>query len=73
MVSLFCNVVLPLSFIFVVLSSFGCAIGLVFGIATKAAIVLSIFSFPNCSGYGFMLIFFLNLGFYYNDVAYSHK
>ena len=45
-------------FIFVVLSSqFGCAIGLVSGIATKAAIVLSIFSFTNCSGYSFMLIF----------------
>ena len=45
-------------FIFVVLSSkFGCAIGLASGIATKAAIVLSIFSFTNCFGYGFMLIF----------------
>ena len=46
MVSLFCDGVLPLSdFQLVVLSSyFGCAIGLVSGIATKAAIVLSIFS-----------------------------
>ena len=53
-------------------SSLGYAIGLVFGIATKAAIVLSIFTFANCYGYGFMLIF-LNLGFYYNDVEYRHK
>ena len=36
--------------------------------------VLSIFSFTNC--YGFMLIFFLNLGCYYNAVdcvEYRHK
>ena len=46
-------------FIFVVLSSeFGCAIGLVSDIAAKATIVLSTFSFTNCCGYGFMLIFF---------------
>ena len=45
-------------FIFVVLSSkFICAIGLVSSIATKVAIVLSVFSFTNCYGYGFMLIF----------------
>ena len=31
------------------------------------------FSFTNCYGYGFMMIFFLNLGFYYNDVEYRHK
>ena len=39
-VSLFCDVVLPpflFIFIFVVLGSFGCAICLVSGIATKAA------------------------------------
>ena len=41
--------------------------GLVPGIVVKAAIVLSIFSFTNCCGYGFMLIFF-KLGFYYNDL-----
>ena len=35
---------------------------------TKATIVLSIFSFTNCYGYGFMLIFFLNLGFYYHAI-----
>ena len=28
----------------------GCAIGFVYGIATKAAIALSIFSFTNCYG-----------------------
>ena len=45
-------------FIFDVLSSsFGCAIGLISGSPTKAAIVLSIFSFTNCSGSGHMLIF----------------
>ena len=45
-------------FIFVVSSSkFGCAIGLVSSITTKAAIVLSIFSFTNCHGSDFMLIF----------------
>ena len=32
-------------------------IGRVSGIATKAAIVFSIFSFTNICGYGFMLIF----------------
>ena len=46
-------------FIFVVLSSkFGCAIGLVVGIATKAAIVLSKFCFTNYHGYGVISIFF---------------
>ena len=36
-------------FIFVLLSSyFGCAIGLVSGRATNAAIVLFVFSFANC-------------------------
>ena len=40
--------------------------------ATKAAIVLSIFSYTNCCGYSFMLIF-LNLKFYDNDVKYKHK
>ena len=45
-------------FIFVVLSSrFGCATDLVSGIGTKDAIVLSIFSFTNCYGYSFRLIF----------------
>ena len=40
-------------FILVALSSkFGCTIGLVPGIAIKAAIVLSLFSFTNCCGYG---------------------
>ena len=49
-------------FMFVVLSSqFGCTIGLVSGIATIASIVLSMFSFTNCYGYGFKLIFFLTL------------
>ena len=36
---------------------FGCIICPVSGIAAKAAIVLSIFSFTNCYGYGFMLNF----------------
>ena len=45
-------------FVFVVLSSqFGRAIGPVSGIATKATIVLFIFSLTNCYGYGFVLIF----------------
>ena len=29
--------------------------------------------FYNCCVYGFVLIFFLNLGFYYNAVEYRHK
>ena len=41
-------------------SDFGCAIGLVSGIATIAAIVLSIFSFATCYDYGFMLMFSQN-------------
>ena len=59
MESLFCPLVLTLFlFIFEVLSSsFGCAIGFVSSIATKAAIVFSISTFPNCYGYGFILIF----------------
>ena len=60
-------------FIFVVLSSFECAIFLFSDLETKAAVafsksftirpsyfqtnVLSKFSFTNCFGYGFMLIF----------------
>ena len=45
-------------FIFVVFSSeFGCAICLISGIATKAALGLSIFSFTNCYGFSFMLTF----------------
>ena len=36
--------------------------------------VLFMFSFTNCYGHGFMLIFVLNLGFYYNDVEHiRHK
>ena len=53
-------------------SSFGYAVDLVSGISTKAAIVLSTFSFTNCCGYGFV-DFFLNLGFYYNTVEYRPK
>ena len=62
-------------FILVALGSkFGCAIALVSGLATKAAIVLSIFSFTKHSllihCYKLMLLLFnfdlfLNLGFYY--------
>ena len=48
-VSLFYDVVLPLSYLY---CGIGFTIGLVSGIATKPAIVLSIFSFTNCSGYG---------------------
>ena len=56
-----------------VLSSlFGCTVGLVSGIATKAAIVLSMFSFTNCYGYSFMLIF-LKLMILFNAVEYRHK
>ena len=40
---------------------------------TKTVIVLSIFSFTTCSGYDFMVIFFLNLGFYYSNVKYRQK
>ena len=39
---------------------------------TKAAIVFSVFSFTNCCGYSFMLIF-LNFEFYYIAVEYKHK
>ena len=55
----------PFLFILVALT---CTIGLVSGIETKGGVVLSIFSFTNGYGYGFMLIFFLNLVFYYNAV-----
>ena len=56
-------------FIFVVLGSyFGFAVGLVSGTATKAAIAFSIFSFTNCYGYVYMLIFILNSKFNCNAV-----
>ena len=50
-----CGVVPFLLMLVVLSSSFGCAIGLVSGMATEAVIVLSIFSFINCCGYGFRL------------------
>ena len=68
MVNLDCQLVpAALLFIFVVLSFyFGCAIGLVSGIATKTAIVLSI-QFYKLLLLWFYVDVFLNLEFYYND------
>ena len=62
MVSLFCQLVLPLSYLYSWYQVPNlAAIGLVSGIATKAAIFLFIFSFTNCYGYGFMLNFSLGI------------
>ena len=55
---------IPFLYIFVVLSfQFGYAIDLFTCIATKATIVLSIFIFTNCCGYGFILIFSKTFGY----------
>ena len=57
MVSLFSDEVLPLSYICGIKFLIWLRYCFFSGIATKAAVVFSIYTFANCYGCGFMLIF----------------